>query len=196
VDAAAWDERYEGGQVWSVGPNRFVAAELTGLAPGRALDLATGEGRNAIWLAEQGWSVVGVDFSKAAIGKAEGLAVTQGADVEWVCADVLAYEPEPPFDLVVVCYLHLPRPQWSTVLAISLAALRPGGTLLIVGHDRSNITDGHGGPQDPAILTTPPEIVAELGGAVTIERAEVLERQVDAHVALDHLVRAIKRAAY
>lgn len=193
MDAAAWDERYEKDMVWSVGPNRFVAAELADLEAGRALDLATGEGRNAIWLAEQGWTVVAVDFSSAGIAKAERLAAERGVDVEWVCADVLAYEPPAPFDLVVVCYLHLPAAQWSAVLGTAVAALAPGGTLLIIGHDRSNIADGHGGPQDPAILTTPPEIVDALGGAVTVQRAEVLERQVDAHVALDHLVRAVKR---
>ncbi|MDY7105040.1 MAG: class I SAM-dependent methyltransferase [Actinomycetota bacterium] len=193
MDAAAWDARYEGGQVWSVEPNRFVVAELADLSPGRALDVAAGEGRNAIWLAEQGWSVVAVDFSKAGIAKAERLGAERGVEVDWVCADVLTYEPPAPFDLVLVCYLHLPAEQWAQVLATSVAALRPGGTLVIIGHDRSNIADGHGGPQDPAILTTPPEIVDQLGEAVTVERAEVLERQVDAHVALDHLVRAVKR---
>ena len=64
MDQAAWDERYAGPElVWGAGPNCFVATELAGLSPGRALDLGTGEGRNAIWLAERGWQVTAVDGS-------------------------------------------------------------------------------------------------------------------------------------
>src|SRR2546430_7187246 len=65
MDAAEWDQRYAGTElVWSAEPNRFVAAELADLPPGRALDLAAGEGRNSVWLAERGWAVTAVDFSR------------------------------------------------------------------------------------------------------------------------------------
>ena len=106
-----WNARYAQKElVWTAEPNRLFAAEVGGLAPGRALDLACGEGRNAVWLAERGWQVTGVDFSDVALAKAAELAASRGVEVEWVVADVLDYEPEPrAFDLVAVLYLQLPR---------------------------------------------------------------------------------------
>ncbi|MFL6133228.1 MAG: class I SAM-dependent methyltransferase, partial [Nocardioidaceae bacterium] len=70
MDARAWDERYAASElIWSATPNRFVEAELTSLPPGRAVDLAAGEGRNALWLADRGWHVTAVDFSLAGLDK-------------------------------------------------------------------------------------------------------------------------------
>src|SRR4051812_9854296 len=100
MDAAAWDERYAAAELgWSASPNRFVAAELADLSPGRALDLAAGEGRNALWLAERGWQVTAVDFSRVGLEKARALQRRhpRGAQlqVEWVHADVLTYDCGP-----------------------------------------------------------------------------------------------------
>jgi SAM-dependent methyltransferase len=105
-----WNERYAQKElVWTAEPNRRFAAEVDGLEPGRALDLACGEGRNAVWLAERGWRVTGVDFSDVALAKAAELAASRGVEAEWVVADVLDYRPEPrAFDLVAVLYLQLP----------------------------------------------------------------------------------------
>ena len=94
MDARAWDERYAATElVWSAGPNQFVESELKDLRPGRALDLAAGEGRNAIWLAEQGWEVTAVDFSLVGLDKGRAALAQRpgGRDlhVEWVHADVL-----------------------------------------------------------------------------------------------------------
>ena len=88
MDAKAWDERYADSElVWSVEPNQFVAAECADLPPGRALDLAAGEGRNAIWLARRGWDVTAVDFSQAGLDKGRRLAGELA--IEWVCGDVV-----------------------------------------------------------------------------------------------------------
>ena len=88
MDAEAWDERYADSElVWSVEPNQFVAAECADLPPGRALDLAAGEGRNSIWLARRGWDVTAVDFSQAGLDKGRRLAGE--LEIEWVCADVV-----------------------------------------------------------------------------------------------------------
>src|SRR5574337_1309843 len=110
MDRYAWDERYAAHElVWSAEPNVFVAEVTGGLAPGRALDLACGEGRNAIWLAGLGWRVTGADFSDVALGKAAELAASRGVEVDWVVADVLEYEPQRrAYDLVAMLYLHLP----------------------------------------------------------------------------------------
>lgn len=190
MDATAWDRRYAEAQlVWSAEPNRFVAAELAGLPPGRALDLAAGEGRNAIWLARRGWQVTAVDFSAVAVDKGRELARQAGATVDWVVADVLTYEPGDEFDAVVIAYLHLPPAALRPVLSHAVAALAPGGTLLVVGHDRTNLEHGTGGPQDPTVLYEPDAIVAQLGG-LNVERVERVHRPVDDKIAVDTLVRA------
>jgi SAM-dependent methyltransferase len=91
-----WDRRYRGTElVWTAQPNRFLVQELRGLPPGRALDLGSGEGRNAVWLAEGGWKVTAVDFSPVALDKARRLAQARGVTVDWVLADLRDYEPEP-----------------------------------------------------------------------------------------------------
>src|SRR5918994_50948 len=105
-----WNRRYAAVEnVWSAKRNRFLAAEVSDLEPGRALDLACGEGQNAIWLAARGWIVSGVDYSKVAIEKARARAARDDVAVDFRCADLVGYEPEPAaFDLVLVLYLHIP----------------------------------------------------------------------------------------
>jgi SAM-dependent methyltransferase len=192
-----WDKRYsEPNLLWSATPNRFLVEEARNLAPGSALDLACGEGRNALWLVELGWSAVGVDFSSVAIKKARKRAAAAGLEVDFVCADLLEYEPgRAAYDLVLLFYLQLPASERRIVLPRAADAVAPYGTFLLVGHDLSNLADGVGGPSDPSVLYTPDEIVAELPGLI-VERAERVERDVpDAdRAAIDVLVRARRPA--
>jgi SAM-dependent methyltransferase len=200
VDRHQWDERYAGtGLVWSAEPNQFVAAELADQPPGRALDLGTGEGRNAIWLAERGWQVTAVDFSAVGLAKGARLAAGRGVTLDWVEADLLSYRPEPAaFDLVLLAYVHLPPGEFAAVLGAAAAALAPAGTLLVVGHDVDNIARGYGGPQDPRILHTAGAVVAALPG-LAIVRAGQAYRTVQTgegeRTAIDTVVRAERRGA-
>jgi SAM-dependent methyltransferase len=191
-----WDKRYaEVENLWSARPNRFLVAEVAELPPGRALDLACGEGQNAIWLASRGWRVVGVDFSPIAIDKARARAAREDLDVEFVCSDLLEYAPAPEsFDLVLVLYLHLPAGERHVVLDRAVEALAAGGTFVLLGHDLLNATEGVGGPSDESILYTPDDIVADLR-ELRIETAERVLRDVaDAdRPAIDALVRARRR---
>lgn len=198
MDRQRWDERYSGIEFdRSTRPNQFVAAELAGLPPGRALDLAAGGGRNSVWLAEQGWSVTAVDFSRVGLDQGRKLSAARGVDdgpVDWVVADLTDYEPaRGAFDLVLVAYLQVGAPLRAKVLAGAAAALAPGGTLLVVGHDLTNLTEGVGGPQYPDVLYTPEAIAAELPG-LDILRAGRVSRTVEqdgrAATAIDTLVRA------
>src|SRR5690606_6006021 len=117
--------------IWTADPNRFLVDEVRGLAPGRALDVAAGEGRNAVWLARHGWQVTAVDFSDVGLDKARQLAERAGVSVDLVCAD--ATNPiDATFDLVVVLYLHLPADQRRRAYRNAADAVAPGGTLLIV----------------------------------------------------------------
>jgi len=195
VDSAEWDARYAKTELeWGAEPNRFLVEEVEGLEPGRALDVAAGEGRNAVWLAERGWSVTAVDFSGVAVAKARRLARERSVEVEWVTADVVHYYPaESSFDLVIVFYLHLSARDMATVLRRAAGALRPGATLLVVGHDRANLAHGVGGPQDPAILLDAHEVATELDG-LEVKKAERVRRPVAGaeRDALDTLVRAVR----
>jgi 2-polyprenyl-3-methyl-5-hydroxy-6-metoxy-1,4-benzoquinol methylase len=192
-----WNRRYgEQELLWSAEPNRRFAADIGPLPAGHALDLGCGEGRNAVWLAERGWSVTGVDFSEVAVAKAELLAARRDVAVEWVLADLRDYLPSTEaYDLVAVLYLQLPAAERSLVLGRAANALAPGGLVYVLGHDTRNLTDGHGGPKDAAVLFTPEDVAADLAGLV-VERAERVERRVamdgGSAVAIDALVMASK----
>ena len=202
MDRQQWDERYSGaGFEWSVNPNQFVAAELAGLPPGRALDLAAGEGRNSVWLAERGWSVTAVDFSRIGLEKGRKLSAARGlgdSQVDWVVADLNEYTPaREAYDLVLIAYLQVEAALLARVLDRAAAALVPGGTLLVVGHDLANLTEGVGGPQSPDVLYTPEAITAGLPG-LRIARAgrvrRTVEREGGPATAVDTLVRAERPA--
>lgn len=193
MDAASWDERYRvHGLVWGGPPNRWVVEELTDAPPGRALDLACGEGRNALWLAAHGWQVTAVDFSAVAIGKARELDTNHL--VEWVQADATNYQPERPVDLALLSYLQLPAAQRRSAVRGAAAALAPGGMLLVIAHDSRNLLDGTGGPQDPRVLYTAADVTSDLDGTgLVIDRAEEVLRPVAGtdRPAIDVLVRAV-----
>ncbi|MGZ4706738.1 MAG: class I SAM-dependent methyltransferase [Acidimicrobiales bacterium] len=197
MDASQWNERYATAEyVWKSDPNVFLVDETAGLAPGRVLDLACGEGRNAVWLAEQGWTATGVDFSEAGLDKGRRLAADRGVEVEWVSADATTWEaPAASYDLVAVFYLQLPADARRRAMGVAARALAPNGTLLVVAHDTANLTGGVGGPQDAAVLHAPEDVLADLAAAgveVIVERAETVERPVAGadRPALDCLVRA------
>ena len=200
MDASAWNQRYSGTDlIWSATPNQFVASELGSLAPGRAVDLAAGEGRNALWLASLGWQVTAVDF--AATGLEKGRAVEDTLDlahaVTWECADVLTWSPpEPGFDLALLAYLQLPAAERRESVRRAVGALRPGGTFLLVAHDTSNLTEGTGGPQDASVLMTAEDVLDDLAGTgAEVLRAERVAREVPGPdgilTAYDVLVRAV-----
>ena len=112
MDRHQWDQRYSGNElVWTSTPNQFLVSESVGLPPGRAVDLGCGEGRNAVWLAEQGWQVTGVDFSPVGLAKAQRFAELWDVEVTWVESAVEDWTPPSDgFDLVVMLYLQLPQP--------------------------------------------------------------------------------------
>jgi SAM-dependent methyltransferase len=194
VDATDWDARYAATAEleWGAAPNRWVAAELADLPPGRACDLAAGEGRNALWLASRGWDVTAVDFSGAALGKGRPLAEERSLPVTWVQADVRRYAVEArAYDAVILAYLHLYDAERRAVLRAAAEGLAPGGVLVVVGHDTTNLTEGVGGPKEAAVLFTPEDVVADLTGldGLVVERAERVRRTVGDAEAIDALVR-------
>jgi SAM-dependent methyltransferase len=198
VDARTWDERYaESDLVWGAEPNRFVRAQCENLPIGRAVDLACGEGRNALWLARLGWHATGVDYSAVAIERARALASRERPEVEarlvWRVGDVTVDPIKPEsFDLVLISYLHLPPDETRAVMLNAGQAVAAEGHLVIVGHDRRNLREGVSGPQDESRLYdagTIREVLSDVPGLV-VELAEVVTRETPDGDALDTLVRA------
>ena len=193
-----WNQRYAAEElIWTAKANRFLMEECADLAPGSALDMATGEGRNAVWLAEQGWLVRAVDFSDVAIAKARRLALARKVHeaIEFREADLRTYDLDfHRFDLVALIYLQIPQAELLPILLRAARAVAPGGTFLLVGHDSENLLHGYGGPQRADMLYTAEQVVAALGNELVIEKAGRVERPVETpdgiRVALDCLVRA------
>jgi len=144
-----WDDRYRSaGKLWSGQPNPQLVAQTADLAPGQALDVGCGEGADAIWLARHGWTVTAVDVSAVALDRAAGYAVRQGDEpgediarrITWQREDLLVWNPAPErFDLVSAQYMHLPGAEQASLHARLAAAVRPGGTLLLVGHHPDDV---------------------------------------------------------
>ncbi len=175
-----WDARHQAGDFEGEGPNLTLVLGAADLPRGTALELASGSGTNAVWLARQGWRTTAVDWSPVGLANGRAKAEAAGVSVEWQERNLFEWTPPARcFDLVVIVYLHLPPDERRPVYAAAAAAVAPGGRLLVVGHDLLNATEGEGGPPDQTRLFSPDEIARELAGAdpsLETERAEVVRR--------------------
>jgi len=176
-----WNERYRDKElVWSAEPNRFVVDAVSGLNPGKALDLAAGEGRNAVWLAEQGWEVDAVDWSDVALDKGRRLARLAAVTVWFTREDLREWwPPADTYDLVLVVYLQIPYLERHGVWRGAARALVPAGTFVLIGHDWDNLEHGYGGPQQPEMLYSVEEAAATVGESLEVVRAEQVIRPVE-----------------
>jgi len=161
---AQWEARYGAAPVWSGRVNEPLRTWSEAHPPSagsRALDLACGEGGDALWLASQGWSVTGVDFAAPAIARALAAGTYQGLVVEWIAADVTAWEPPSGFALVSLSYFHEARETRRAAWTVAASAVDAEGTLLITGH-APDPSDGAPGPP-PESRFSPDEIADHLG---------------------------------
>jgi len=185
MDSTTWDKKYKDSELlWSADANIWVKDLTQDLPAGTALDIAAGEGRNALWLVARGWEVTAVDFSVVALQRARALADEHlGRDADRLTtleADVETWVPKVrSYDLVLVAYLHLPEQLRRSVMRAAAEAVASGGTLLVVGHDLENLGSGHGGPQNPEVLYRPSDIVADIEPAgLIVDRSETAARSV------------------
>jgi SAM-dependent methyltransferase len=173
-DEAFWNERYRSAaRIWSGNPNQQLVAEVTDLSPGRALDAGCGEGADAIWLAQRGWDVVATDIAGVALERAAQHAHDRdpvaSARIEWRQADLLVQPPEPDsFDLVSAQFMQLPPEPRTRMFTALAASVRPGGTLLVVGHHPSDLATGVPRPPMPERFYTGDDIAGLLDDSWTI----------------------------
>lgn len=139
LDAGFWDKRYrERDAAWSGEPNDRIVDAVASVAPGVALDIACGDGADAIWLAEHSWRVTATDISSVALER--GHANDRTGRVEWLQADLLEWTPAAAtYDFVSAHFVHFASPEREKIFRAIAAAVRSGGTLLIVGHHPSDL---------------------------------------------------------
>jgi SAM-dependent methyltransferase len=176
----SWDEKYGApGHYYGTEPNGFLREHHTVIpAGGRVLCLAEGEGRNAVFLAQQGYRVVAVDQSPVGLRKAEALAAGRGVQIETVVADLADYEVAPGYwDGIVSIWCHLPPPLRASVHRQVVAGLRSGGAFLLEAYTPAQLGYGTGGPKSVDLLPTLAELRTELDGLDLVHAAE-REREV------------------
>jgi SAM-dependent methyltransferase len=198
AQAEEWNARYRerGGAIWSGRPNGRLVAEVAAVAPGRALDVGCGEGADAIWLAQRGWSVTAIDVSEVAIGRAREASHAAGASIEWICGDVLRVPlPGRTFDLVSMQYPALPRRAGEPAVGRLLDTVRPGGLLLAVYHDLDDEHRQHMKSRgvDPADYVGADDLCRLLGGSFTVE-LHAVEPRVDPPPGTPHIADVVLRA--
>lgn len=186
MDSTAWDKRYASVEhPWGSAPPSALMSRCAAVRPGRAVDLACGDGRNARYLAESGWEVEAVDFSPVAIELASSADDAQ--NVSYTVGDARKWQPERTADLVVISYLHLPIDELVAVITTAGTWLRPGGRLIYLGHALENFVYGVGGPADPAILPGVADLARASQGMRVVELGHLFRPHGDHH-AIDILL--------
>ena len=209
LTAGFWDERYAGSdRVWSGRPNQRLTEQVADLAPGTALDVACGEGGDAIWLAKQGWKVTAVDVSQVALARVADHAEEEGvADrLKLGFYDALD-DPRPAgrhtFDLVTVSFLHVPVEDFDEIYRGIGAAVAPGGRLLVTAHHPHDVVTGARHDHGPGLLVEPDRVLAALGadepgspGEVEVaDTPERVQQSADGPLAVRDTVVRLRRTA-
>jgi SAM-dependent methyltransferase len=179
-----WSDKYRAvgeSYLFGTAPNRFLAAQAGLLGAGqRALSVADGEGRNAVWLAEQGLDVTATELSPVALDKAEALAAARGVRVDFALADALNWTyPDEAFDLVVAIFIQFAAPDERARLFENLKrTLRPGGRIVLQGYTPKQLDYRTGGPSAVDNLYTA-AMLRETFGDFDIERLDEYEDVLD-----------------
>jgi SAM-dependent methyltransferase len=191
-----WDERYASSErIWSGRPNGALVDEVATLRPGRVLDVGCGEGADAVWLAANGWQVTALDVSGVALDRARSHAAEAGVGITWRHSGLLEADlPAAAFDLVSAQYPALRRTPGDDAERALLAAVAPGGTLLVVHHDVSDPSTGFEHGFDPAEWVGPRDVAKLLDGGWRLDVDDLRERTISGGAGAHHTHDVILRA--
>lgn len=196
---AQWDERFGGdGYLYGTEPNDFLRHHVDVLPSGRVMCLAEGQGRNAVFLAEQGYEVSSVDLSASGVAKTLALAEIKGVTVDAVVGDLADIDlGVNHWAAIVSIFAHVPPPVRAEVHHRVADALVPGGVFLLEAYTPSQVGRGTGGPPDPTLTMTLDALRTELAG-LEFDHAMELEREVvegSGHTGVGSVVQVIARKA-
>lgn len=185
VPVSMWDKRFsERVYVYGTSPNDFLRDAIGSLPKGKVLCLADGEGRNGVYLAQQGNEVTSVDISSVGLQKARDLAGNRGVSIRTIVADLHTFDMgQNQWDLIVSIFCHLPAPIRRCVHKRITKGLKPGGIFLLEAYTPAQIAFGTGGPRTEDLLMTLSDLQADLCGLELLHACE-LER--DIHEGLLH----------
>jgi SAM-dependent methyltransferase len=199
TDPAFWDARYQAdGYLYGTRPNAFLVEHAYLLNPDmRVLMAGDGEGRNGVWLAEQGMKVVSVDFSPVALQKATKLALDRGVRLMAVCADLTDWDwPVAEYDAAVAVFLHLPSDRRRAVHRALQAAVKPNGPILIEAFAPDQLSYDTGGPKSAEMLYSAEDLRKDFAEAAIVDLEETVVRlnEGDGHAGNAAVVRLVARA--
>lgn len=197
-----WNERYASDDyAYGIEPNEFLASQLPGLKTGKILFPAEGEGRNAVFAAKLGWEVAAFDQSEEGKKKADALANSQQAQIDYQVADLneIAYSTE-IFDALVLIFAHFPAALRQSFHRKLLSFLKPSGILILEGFSKehlkfNSINPLAGGPKDPSMLFSEEELISDLQGMeiVSLEEKEVILQEGLFHTGNSAVIRLVAK---
>ncbi len=186
IDSERWDKRYSQ-EAWSEIPDQELVDFAKTLKANKALDLGCGTGRNALWLASNGWSVTGVDSSYVGLSQAMARARRLNLSMELIHNDLSKYiPPTSQYQLVIMANLHFAEPMRTKLFELAKSALANGGYLYFLGRHKDSV--GHRGPSDPDLLFTEKEVRDQLAGLEIVAMSKADRNSTSEHRASTNVV--------
>ena len=194
-----WNEKFATTDyAYGTEPNDFLVSAVTNLKRGATLSLAEGEGRNAVWLAQQGFTVSAIEQSEKGVGKTLRLALQRGVIVMAERGELETFHIQPnSWDLVVSIYAHTPQELRRKLHRQVVAGLKPGGVFVLEAYTPAQIPNNTGGPKDASLMPTAELLRSELAGLV-FDHIEEVERDVvegSLHTGKAHVVQVVAHRA-
>jgi SAM-dependent methyltransferase len=194
-----WNEKFANTDyAYGTEPNEFLVSAVAKLKRGDTLSLAEGEGRNAVWLAQQGFTVSSIEQSEKGVAKTLRLALQRGVIVMAERGELETFHIQPnSWDLVVSIYAHTPQELRRKLHRQVVAGLKPGGVFILEAYTPAQIPNNTGGPKDASLMPTAELLRSELAGLV-FDRIEEVEREVmegSLHTGTAHVVQVVAHRA-
>jgi cyclopropane fatty-acyl-phospholipid synthase-like methyltransferase len=191
-----WDSRYKSEQfIYGVEPNVFLKEYLQKTSPGKILLPGDGEGRNAVYAAQQSWEVTAFDFSISGREKALNLAQDKGVNIKYLHCDVDSFEPNEKYDLISIIYFHLPEETRKSFHSKLSDYLNENGTVILECFAKSQIKNDSGGPKSLELLYSIEKIKNDFSDfkIELLEEIEIMLNEGHLHQGNANVIRLIAR---